>query len=216
MSRALANLGFSFEQVTDAQRLQLVNEAELTEFDDILEDIGLGNRVAYSVARRLAPNADAEPAKLSQTSEARPLAIKGSEGLLTSYAKCCRPILGDPIVGHISKGRGMVIHHETCHNVSEIHDKPEKCVFLTWDDDLNGEFYTALKILVEAEPGIIANIASAVSDADAAIDRINREERDAKTSVIVLEVGVRDRQHRECCPSYSSDQVGYKISRIRA
>ena len=130
----------------------LVSEAELTEFDDILEDIGLGNRVAYSVARRLAPNADAEPAKLSQTSEARPLAIKGSEGLLTSYAKCCRPIPGDPIVGHISKGRGMVIHHETCNNVSEIRDNPEKCVFLTWDDDLNGEFYTALKILVEAEP----------------------------------------------------------------
>ena len=94
LSRALANLGFSIEQVTDTQRLQLVSEAELTEFDDILEDIGLGNRVAYSVARRLAPNADAEPAKLSQTSETQPLAIKGSEGLLTSYAKCCRPIPG--------------------------------------------------------------------------------------------------------------------------
>ena len=89
----------------------------------------------------------------------------------------------------------LYFDYETCHNVSEIRDNPEKCVFLTWDDDLNGEFYTALKILVEAEPGIIANIASAVSDAGAAIDRINREERDAKTSVIVLEVGVRDRQH---------------------
>ena len=217
LSRALANLGFSFEQVTDTQRLQLISEAERTEFDDILEDIGLGNRVAYSVARRLVPNADAEPAKLSQTSETRPLAIKGSEGLLTSYAKCCRPIPGDTIVGHISKGRGMVIHHETCHNVSEIRDNPEKCVFLTWDDDLNGEFYTALKILVEADPGTIANIASAVSDADAAIDRINREERDAKTSVIVLEVGVRDRQHlANVVRHIRRIKSVTKISRIRA
>ncbi len=217
LSRALANLGSSFEQVTDEQKLNLVSETELTEFDDILEDIGLGNRVAYSVARRLTPDADAEPAKLSQSGDTRPLAIKGSEGLLTSYAKCCRPIPGDPIVGHISKGRGMVIHHETCNNVSEIRDNPEKCVFLTWDDDLNGEFYTALKILVEAETGIIANIASAVSEADAAIDRINREERDAKTSVIVLEVGVRDRQHlANVVRQIRRIKSVMKISRIRA
>jgi guanosine-3',5'-bis(diphosphate) 3'-pyrophosphohydrolase len=215
--RALTNLGSSFEQVTDEQKLNLISEADFTEFDDILEDIGLGNRIAYSVARRLTPDADVEPAKLSQSGDTRPLAIKGSEGLLTSYAKCCRPIPGDPIVGHISKGRGMVIHHETCNNVSEIRDNPEKCVFLTWDDDLNGEFYTALKVLVEAETGIIANIASAVSEANAAIDRINREERDAKTSVIVLEVGVRDRQHlANVVRQIRRIKSVMKISRIRA
>lgn len=217
LSRALANLGSSFEQVTDEQKLNLISEADFTEFDDILEDIGLGNRVAYSVARRLTPDADAEPAKLSQSGDTRPLAIAGSEGLLTSYAKCCRPIPGDPIVGHISKGRGMVIHHETCNNVSEIRDNPEKCVFLTWDDDLNGEFYAALKVLVEVETGIIANIASAVSESDAAIERINREERDAKTSVIVLEVGVRDRQHlANVVRQVRRIKSVMKISRIRA
>ena len=217
LSRALANLGSSFDQIQDEQRKTLVKEAEFIEFDDILEDIGLGNRVAYSIARRLVPDADSEPAKLSQNGDTRPLAIKGSEGLLTSYAKCCRPIPGDPIIGHISKGRGMVIHHETCNNVSEIRDNPEKSVFLTWDDDLNGEFYTALKIIVEAETGIIANIASAVSEADAAIDRINREERDAKTSVIVLEVGVRDRQHlANVVRHIRRIKSVMKISRIRA
>ena len=217
LSRALTNLGSSFEQVTDEQKLNLISEADFTEFDDILEDIGLGNRIAYSVARRLTPDADVEPAKLSQSGDTRPLAIKGSEGLLTSYAKCCRPIPGDPIVGHISKGRGMVIHHETCNNVSEIRDNPEKCVFLTWDDDLNGEFYAALKVLVEVETGIIANIASAVSESDAAIERINREERDAKTSVIVLEVGVRDRQHlANVVRQVRRIKSVMKISRIRA
>ncbi len=217
LSRALANLGSSFDRIPDEQKQTLVKEAEFIEFDDILEDIGLGNRVAYSIARRLVPDADSEPAKLSQNGDTRPLAIKGSEGLLTSYAKCCRPIPGDPIIGHISKGRGMVIHHETCNNVSEIRDNPEKSVFLTWDDDLNGEFYTALKIIVEAETGIIANIASAVSEADAAIDRINREERDAKTSVIVLEVGVRDRQHlANVVRHIRRIKSVTKISRIRA
>jgi RelA/SpoT family (p)ppGpp synthetase len=216
LTRALANLGGSLEQLDSTVCQTLVDEAELTEFDDILEDIGLGNRVAYSVARRLLPDADATPALLSQSDDARPLAIKGSEGLLTSYAKCCRPIPGDPIVGHISKGRGMVIHHETCHNVTDIRDNPEKCVFLTWDDDLSGEFFTALKILVSSETGIIANIASAVADADGSIDRIHHDERDAKTSVILLDVGVRNRQHlASVVRSIRRTKSVVKISRVR-
>ena len=217
LSRALGNLGSTLDQVTEQQRQKLFSEAKLVDFEDILEDIGLGNRVAYSIARRLATDADNEPAKLSQANDTSPLAIKGSEGLLTSHGKCCRPIPGDPIIGHISKGRGMVIHQETCNNITEIRNNPEKCVFLTWDDNLNGEFYTALKILVEVETGIIANIASAVSDADAAIDRIHREERDAKTSVIVVEVGVRDRQHlANVVRQIRRIKSVTKISRMRA
>ena len=217
LSRALINLGSTLNQVTEQQRQKLFSEAKLVDFEDILEDIGLGNRVAYSIARRLATDADNEPAKLSQANDTSPLAIKGSEGLLTSHGKCCRPIPGDPIIGHISKGRGMVIHQETCNNITEIRNNPEKCVFLTWDDNLNGEFYTALKILVEVETGIIANIASAISDADAAIDRIHREERDAKTSVIVVEVGVRDRQHlANVVRQIRRIKSVTKISRMRA
>ncbi len=217
LSRALINLGSTLNQVTEQQRQKLFSEAKLVDFEDILEDIGLGNRVAYSIARRLATDADNEPAKLSQANDTSPLAIKGSEGLLTSHGKCCRPIPGDPIIGHISKGRGMVIHQETCNNITEIRNNPEKCVFLTWDDNLNGEFYTAIKILVEVETGIIANIASAISDADAAIDRIHREERDAKTSVIVVEVGVRDRQHlANVVRQIRRIKSVTKISRMRA
>ncbi len=217
LSRALANLGSSYDQITDAIKQAFVSETELAEFDDVLEEIGLGNRVAYSVARRLLPDSQAEPATLSQSPDARPLAIKGSEGLLISYGKCCRPIPGDPIVGHISKGRGMVIHHETCNNVSDIRDNPEKCVALTWDENLQGEFFTALRILVESETGVIAHIAKAVADADAAIDHIHREERDAKTSVIVLEVGVRDRQHLAQVVRWIRRVASVmKISRIRA
>ena len=217
LTRALANLGASLEQIDTSVRDALIAETEMTDFDDILEEIGLGNRVAYSVARRLLPDAENTPALLSQSDDARPLAIKGSEGLLTSYAKCCRPIPGDPIVGHISKGRGMVIHHETCNNMSDLRDNPEKCVFLTWDEDLSGEFYTGLKIVVASETGIIANIASAVAEADGSIDRINRDERDAKTSVILLDVGIRDRQHlARVVRNVRRIPSVMKISRVRA
>jgi len=217
LSRAIANLGGSLETVDPIRISTLLQEAGLTELDDVLEEIGLGNRVAYSVARRLLADREGAPATLSNIGETRPLAIKGSEGLLTSYAKCCRPIPGDPIIGHISKGRGMVIHQESCHNIADVRDNPEKTVFLAWDDDLNGEFYTGLKILVEADPNVIAHIAAAVTDADAAIDQIHREERDARTSVILLDVGVRDRQHlANVVRAVRKIKSVVKITRIRS
>lgn len=111
----------------------------------------------------------------------------------------------------------MVIHHETCNNMSDLRDNPEKCVFLTWDEDLSGEFYTGLKIVVASETGIIANIASAVAEADGSIDRINRDERDAKTSVILLDVGIRDRQHlARVVRNVRRIPSVMKISRVRA
>ncbi len=90
------------------ERIQLVlNEYRVEVLEDLLEDIGLGNRMAYVVARRLLGEGDQLP------SPEGPLAIRGTEGLVLSYAKCCTPIPGDPIVGHLSAGKGMVVHWTT-------------------------------------------------------------------------------------------------------
>jgi guanosine-3',5'-bis(diphosphate) 3'-pyrophosphohydrolase len=71
--------------------------------------------MAYVVARRLL----SEGGETLQNTEG-PLAIRGTEGLVLSYAKCCSPIPGDPIVCHLSAGKGMVVHLETCRNIGEI------------------------------------------------------------------------------------------------
>ncbi len=89
-------------------------------FEDLLEEIGLGNRMAYVVARRLL-SSEGEEAPSAEG----PLAIRGTEGLVLSYAKCCTPIPGDPIVGHLSAGKGMVVHLESCKNISEVRHNPE-------------------------------------------------------------------------------------------
>jgi (p)ppGpp synthase/HD superfamily hydrolase len=175
-----------------AERVQaILTEYRLDLIEDLLEDIGLGNRMAYVVARRLLATDGAE----QLPSPEGPLAIRGTEGLVLSYAKCCTPIPGDPIVGHLSAGKGMVVHLENCRNISEIRHNPEKCIQLSWAKDVTGEFNVELRVELEHQRGLIALLASSVNAADGNIEKISMDERDGRISVVQLIVSVHDRVH---------------------
>jgi len=172
------------------RQLAVLNEYRLETFDDLLEDIGLGNRMAYVVARRLLAS-DGEELPNAEG----PLAIRGTEGLVLSYAKCCTPIPGDPIVGHLSAGKGMVVHMDTCRNISEVRHNPEKCIQLAWAKDVTGEFNVELRVELEHQRGLIALLAGSVNAADGNIEKISMDERDGRVSVVQLVVSVHDRVH---------------------
>lgn len=123
LNKVLAGFETSLEKIGPERIRQTVAEYQVDSMDDLLEDIGLGNRMAYVIARRLiASEGEQAPA------DEGPLAIRGTEGLVLSYAKCCTPIPGDPIVGHLSAGKGMVVHQESCRNISEVRHNPDKCI----------------------------------------------------------------------------------------
>ena len=124
-----------------------------------------------------------------------PLVIRGTEGLVLNYARCCTPIPGDLIVGHLSAGKGMVVHRDSCKNISELRNNPEKCIPLTWAKDIDSEFNVELRIELAHQRGLIALLAGTISEADANIDKINVDERDGRISVIQLGISVRDRVH---------------------
>ncbi len=195
LHKALASLDKSIDDVDQDRIDQLIDETSLLEFDDILEDIGLGNRMASLVARRLlVANRDTD-IDLESVSDDAPLAIKGTEGLAVSFARCCSPIPGDPILGNVSSGRGLVIHTETCKNVQDIQGNPEKCVILSWDKDINSEFSVELRLYLENRKGVVADLASAITQADANIEGISVEDRDAKLSVTQIQLSVQGRKH---------------------
>lgn len=112
-----------------------------------------------------------------------------------SYAKCCHPIPGDPIIAHISSGRGLVVHTDDCNNIAEFRDDPEKFVAAAWDPDVSGEFSVELRIELENERGIIAVLATTITSTEANIERISTEERDAHFSIVNLLLNVRSRIH---------------------
>ena len=152
--------------------------------------------MAHMVAQKLLPE---EPvvATPSSAKEARQssLAIRGSEGMVMSFARCCHPIPGDPIVGHISSGRGMVIHTEDCNNISEIRHQPDKIVSVRWDPDVEGDFAVEVRVEVENERGIIAKLATAITSKEANIERISTVEKDARFSIVNLLLTVKNRIH---------------------
>jgi RelA/SpoT family (p)ppGpp synthetase len=195
LHKALGSLGKSIEDIDQAHIDLVLEETGLGFLEDIMEDIGLGNRMASLVARRLlVANKDSD-VDLTDMSDDAPLAIKGTEGLVVSFAKCCSPIPGDPIIGNVSSGRGLVIHTETCKNVKEIQGNSEKCVILSWDKDIDGEFSVDLRLYLENRKGVVAELASAITQADANIEGISVEDRDAQLSVTQLKVSVQGRKH---------------------
>ncbi|MGK2915913.1 MAG: RelA/SpoT family protein [Porticoccaceae bacterium] len=191
LDRALANFGASYKMLRKSQIKHLLRETDAPNFQSILHQIGLGNRVAYAVANLLVP----EDKRTKSTEPASPIMVTGADGLITSYARCCRPIPGDPIVGHISAGRGLVIHRDTCKNLTDIRTNTEKCVPLRWSPAVKGEFPVLLRVEVASERGIIATLASRITEQDATIEEIAVDERDARTSLVKLVIGVADRLH---------------------
>ncbi len=182
----------SLEGVDQEQLTRVLEERNFKNLDELLEAIGLGNQMAYVITRALlAGREDFANQPLSQ----HPFAIMGTEGLVVTYAKCCRPIPGDPIIGHISAGKGIVVHTESCRNMYDLREKPEETMAVRWHPDVQQEFSVELRIELEHEKGMVAILASTITNVDANIERINMMERDAKLSTVNIVFTVRDRTH---------------------
>ncbi|WP_237046070.1 bifunctional GTP diphosphokinase/guanosine-3',5'-bis pyrophosphate 3'-pyrophosphohydrolase [Aquipseudomonas alcaligenes] len=190
LNKTLTGFDSHLEKIAPERIQAVLGEYRLDVLEDLLEDIGLGNRMAYVVARRLL----AESGESTPSSDG-PLAIRGTEGLVLSYAKCCTPIPGDPIVGHLSAGKGMVVHLDSCKNIADIRHNPEKCIQLNWAKDVAGEFNVELRVELEHQRGLIALLASSVNAADGNIEKIGMDERDGRISVVQLVISVHDRVH---------------------
>ncbi|MFP5441863.1 MAG: bifunctional GTP diphosphokinase/guanosine-3',5'-bis pyrophosphate 3'-pyrophosphohydrolase [Gammaproteobacteria bacterium] len=159
--------------------------------DDLLEDIGMGNRAAPLVARQLAA-----VDHLGNNHDGKPLAIRGTEGMVVGYAKCCYPLPGDEIVGHLSAGRGLVVHRHTCRNVeNELRDNPERCMALRWEKKVQGDFPVELRVELGNRRGALATLATIIAENDSNIDSINIIEKDAQMGVVAIMISVHDRVH---------------------
>ena len=190
LNKVLGGFDSHIDKLSPERVQAVLAEYRQSVLEDLLEDIGLGNRMAYVVARRLLSESGEE-----LPSPEGPLAIRGTEGLVLSYAKCCTPIPGDPIVDHLSAGKGMVVHLDTCRNIGEVRHNPEKCIQLSWAKDVVGEFNVELRIELEHQRGLIALLAGSVNAADGNIEKISMDERDGRISVVQLVVSVHDRVH---------------------
>jgi GTP pyrophosphokinase len=165
----------------------------LRSLNDLLEEIGLGNRMPLMVALRLvgAEAAFGQP----EPAPSGPLAIRGTEGMVVKFAKCCRPIPGDPVTALFSPGKGLVVHHQGCPNLGEFRKTGNAWLDVRWADGVQGEYPTEIKVEVGNQRGVLATVASAIAELGSNIENVRSEERDGLTSTLRFVVNVQGRQH---------------------
>jgi GTP pyrophosphokinase len=191
LNQALGEFRVSLDDVTPESQAAVLGELGMKDLDDLYENIGLGERLAPLVARRLLPGTQGEDGTVTLA----PLAIAGTEGLLVTYARCCFPIPGDAIFAFLSAGRGVVIHRENCVNVEDYRKHPEKWLPVTWQASQDRLFSSEIRVYVVNRTGMLAAVAAAIANLETNIDRVAIEEHGSDAVVLTFELRVRDRKH---------------------
>ena len=187
--QAFAEFELEFSAVSPATLESALAEFGLKDADELYEKVGLGERLAPLVARRLLPGERVD----AVTGATSPLAVAGTEGLLVSYAHCCYPIPNDPIFAFLSTGRGIVVHRETCANVDDYRKQPDKWLPVTWQHKPGRLFLAEVRIEIVNRMGMLAALSAAIAGTQTNVSHVSIEQRDAETQVIVFIVEVADR-----------------------
>jgi RelA/SpoT family (p)ppGpp synthetase len=195
LDRALAVFDATAEGISEKRLATLLKEYRIASYEDLLMEVGMGRRLAVLVARALVTAGEASPRRESDEKTMRPLVIKGTEGMVMHFAKCCRPIPGDPVVGLMTAGRGMVIHTSTCRNLREHRHPPENYIDVQWEPGIEEEYPVEIAVLVADRRGVLATVAAAIGNADSNIENVAMEERDGLTNTLRFTITVHNRQH---------------------
>ncbi len=169
LNQALGTLQTSNGTITETQWSKLLKDSGVKSRRDILADIGLGKRLGVVVARRLLALSEAH---LVERKPAAPIVIRGTEGMAVQFAQCCHPIPGDPIIGLINKGQGMLIHTHDCPLIGKTRSDPDKVFDVEWAPETKKLFNVSIRIVVINQQGVLAKVAAEIADADSNIDNV--------------------------------------------
>jgi GTP diphosphokinase / guanosine-3',5'-bis(diphosphate) 3'-diphosphatase len=187
--------------------------------DELLEDIGLGNKMPFLIAKRLTQKDIHAAVRLEDKDQSKrvPLIIKGTEGMVITLAKCCRPIPGDSIIGFFNPGKGIVVHHHECRNSNDVRKKQTSWLDVEWSQDATGDFSAELRLEVLNQRGSLATVASTISEHNSNIENVTVIEQDSRVSVDLITVSVKDRVHlAKIMRRLKELAIVIKITRVKA
>jgi GTP pyrophosphokinase len=177
LAQALSALGGTVKNVRDGDWERVLKETGVKSRQEVLADIGLGKVLAIVVARKLLPSSHPDTSRAPVAPG--PVVIRGSEGMALQFAKCCHPIPGDPIIGFIKKGRGMIIHTHDCPVIGKMKREPEKWLDVEWAPETRKAFSVNIKLLVSNQQGVLAKVAAEISQNDSNIENVSVEPGDS-------------------------------------
>lgn len=118
--------------------------------------------------------------------------VKGEAGVMVRMAQCCNPVPGDPIIGYITKGRGVSVHRRDCPNVGQTREDLDRLIEVSWDQSGKEQFVVGIEVSANDRPGILLEVMSTLAELKVDISSVNAKSNENKTVDISLGVNVRD------------------------
>ncbi len=179
----------------------------LKDEEELLASVGFGRVSPRQVATSLLPEAVVSDHDRRENSKLRRfvrrvggkahkgILVKGQDDVLIRSAKCCDPIPGDPIIGYITRGKGVTVHSQKCPSFKDLEADQDRLVDVSWGEEKKEEMHM-VSLAVEAvdRPGILAGMSAAIAGCDSNISRVEAETHHDK-AVIRLDVQVHDLNH---------------------
>ena len=194
LNQALAALQTRHDEIPESRWTKLLKDRNAHTRQEVLADIGLGKLLAFVVARRLlqlGDHGEGESTRLPGS-----VVIRGSEGMALQLAKCCHPIPGDPIIGFIKKGQGLVVHTHDCPVARKTRGDPDKWLDVEWSPDINRLFAVNIRLVVSNQRGVLAKLAVEIAEGGANIDNVSLEPGDSSEYANVhFTIQVKSRPH---------------------
>jgi len=171
LNQALSSLGIKKQDIDSSRWEKLLKDAGAKSREEIFADIALGRRLNMVIARQLARIGEVGTQEHPALNGV--ITILGTEGMAVQFAKCCRPIPGDPIIGIIKKGQGLVVHTHDCPVLCKGRGGMDKWLDVVWDKHINKPFEVSIKLVVANQRGVLAKAAAAIADAESNIENVH-------------------------------------------
>jgi len=157
----------------DSDLLKVAKVLHLTDLSHLIASIGQGDVNVSQIVRELYPDAESSPDApkpgpldwLVDRVRGSPkgVRIQGVDGMMVRYAQCCQPVPGDPVVGYVTRGRGVSIHRSDCPNLLMLVQEPERRLEIDWKELEGEKFMVRLALEATDRRGLYADLATAVS-----------------------------------------------------
>jgi len=191
LDKSLKDIGSSLRKIGKVRMGEALDELGLESAEELYEQLGLGERLSPLTARLLV-GAGEEGETDEQLAS---LVIAGTEGMVVSYAKCCYPLPGDDVMGYLTAGRGVVIHRNSCGNLSNFRKQPEKWIAVSWEKNVEREFHCQIQCETRNRTGVLAEVAATIADSGSNIEQVEVISRHEDVSVLTFLLQVHDRIH---------------------
>ena len=202
LDKEARRFGVQVAKVTKADLERVASEYGFAKVDDLYAALGYGKFSPRKIIQKIAPDAREpepetpkpapSPAGIAEVRGDLVLKVKGMDDLLVYRAKCCNPIRGEPIVGYVTRGKGVAVHSVNCSNVQNLMYEVERRIEVEWAPSDEQRFPVKIVVRMSDRPGVLTELTSVLSNENSNIRSLEARTSERDGAVVDMTVEVRD------------------------